>query len=76
MSAAIRTELEIVVQTERLARLLMKEFYGTVPTGPGVSMRSSTHPRAQHCWKVACDIQETLTGTDAENASAELGEPS
>lgn len=68
----VRSDLEIVLQTERLARMLMTQFYGSEPTGPEVAMRSSEHPRAKHCWKVACAIQELLTDTDTENSVAEL----
>lgn len=74
MSTPARSELEIVVQTERLARLLMLEFYKRRADGPNLATRSSADPRARHCWNVACRIQEELTATDAENAVAELGD--
>lgn len=67
-----RSELEIVIQTERLARLLMLEFYGRIADGPGIATRSSADPRAQKCWRIACRIQEDLTDTDPENAAAEV----
>lgn len=67
-----RADLEIVVQTERLARLLMLEFYKRRADVPGIATRSSEDPRARHCWQVACLIQEELTATDPENSVAWL----
>lgn len=67
-----RTDFEIVIQTERLARLLMMEFHGREPVLPGNLCRGAKDPRARECWNAACAIQELLTDTDPENAIAEL----
>ncbi|MEO8298776.1 MAG: hypothetical protein ABI574_13315 [Burkholderiales bacterium] len=66
-----RTNAEIVAQTEWLAAYLMRETYQRVAFGE-VALRYSTNPRAQHCWRMACAIQEGLTATDPMNAVAEI----
>lgn len=66
-----RSPALIVDETERLAGLLASRFHGSKLTRG--TYRESTNPKAQKCWKVACEIQELLTQTDPENAVAELG---
>lgn len=66
-----RTEAQILAQTEELARLLMVEFYSR--EAPATLMfRNTDDPRGRHVWLMACRAQEILTGTDPENAAAEL----
>lgn len=59
-----RTDLEIVEQTNDLARL----FYRIHDRGGGVEkgyrFDLSEHPQEQQCWKMACVAQELLTETD------------
>lgn len=68
----LRSEQEIVDQTEKLAELFMTLFQQRVKEDSSTTMRGSSDMRAQHCWTVACRVQEMLTQTDPENAAAEL----
>ena len=68
----LRSEQEIVDQTEKLAELFMALFQQRVKEDSSTTMRGSSDMRAQHCWTVACRVQEMLTQTDPENAAAEL----
>jgi hypothetical protein len=63
-----RTDQKIVDQTEELAKAIARTegFSFTEPC------RESSNPRLQHFWKTACMAQEVLTGTDVENALANL----
>ena len=70
----MRTNQEIVDQTNDLARRMAEASGWVAPEGyrfwlPAVSF---TNPRPLLYWKLACIAQEELTGTDAENALAEL----
>ena len=67
----VRTDQQIVDQTEALAALLASAFRGYEATD-GATFRNTEHPKARQCWEVACQIQELLTDTDPENAAAEL----
>jgi len=66
---ATRSEREIVEQTEKLASML---FCFAFNSGLAGSYRNSENPRAQSCWRMACEIQAMLTDTDAENAAQEI----
>jgi hypothetical protein len=66
-----RSDALIVEQTERIAAILAKAFFGS-ELPPGANFRDSENLKAQACWRVAADIQEELTDTDVENALAEL----
>lgn len=66
-----RSDALIVEQTERIAAILAEAFFGS-ELPPGANFRDSENLKAQACWRVAADIQEELTGTDVENALAEL----
>lgn len=66
----VRSAQQIVDQTEELAALLMKEVYQR--HGEGIRFHESQNPRAQHVWRLACQIQELLTDTDPEDALMEL----
>lgn len=68
----VRTDAEIVQQTEDLAALLANKFFqSTLLNG---NFRDSVHPRGAACWAAACEVQELLTGTDVQNALANLEE--
>lgn len=63
----VRTDAEIVRQTEELARLLMLEVYSR-KTPEDLPFRNAEDPRGKHCWQLACLAQEILTATDPENS--------
>jgi len=67
-----RTDREIVDQTDELAGFLMRAFHRREKADPLSTFRGTQDTRAQHCWQIACQIQEMLTATDPENAVAEL----
>lgn len=67
-----RSDAEIASQTEELARYLLSWRWGQEPEQPDTQMRSSKNPRAQKSWQAACEIQELITATDAENAAVEV----
>lgn len=64
----IRSDAQIVEETERLARSLLSWRWGAMPEDSGAQMRHSGNTKAQNCWGVACRIQAMLTQTDVENA--------
>lgn len=68
---APRTDQEIIDQTEQLARTF-GEMAGYSLFEP---FQSSNNPRAADAWRKACVAQELLTGTDVENAIANLEPP-
>ena len=68
----LRTDAEIVEQTEALAKYLLDWKWGQEPEFPDLQMRHSTNHKAQVCWKAACEIQELITDTDVENAVSEV----
>ena len=68
----LRTDVEIVEQTEKLAGMLMRTIHRREKADDLSNFRASTDARAQHCWTFACEIQEMLTDTDPENAVAEI----
>lgn len=71
-AASTRTDAEIVEQTEELAAKLMSWRWGQQPEFAGMEFRNSDNTKAQGCWTAACKIQELITGTDVENAVAEV----
>lgn len=68
----VRSAQQIVDQTETLAAHLMKSVYQREPLSDGILLRDSECPRAQHVWRLACEIQGLLTDTDPEDALSEL----
>lgn len=70
----MRTNEEIVEQTEELAAKLMLWRWGQEAEGKDFEYRYSGNARAQGCWAAACKIQEMITGTDVQNAVAEVDE--
>lgn len=68
----VRSEQEIVDQTEELAAMLMSWSFNHEAADPSTKMRESNHPFAERSWEMACRVQEFLTATDPENAVAEL----
>ncbi|WP_427183650.1 hypothetical protein ACL598_17750 [Bordetella bronchialis] len=67
----VRTDAQIVAQTEELARLLMLEVYSREAPAD-MLFRDAEDPRGRHVWQLACKAQEILTATDPENAVAAL----
>lgn len=68
-----RTASQIVQQTNELALLLMRRIYSREPAGAEApNLHDSKDPRGQHCWSVACEVQQLLTSTDPEDALSEL----
>jgi hypothetical protein len=66
-----RTDVQIVEQTEELARLLMLEFYSR--EAPAHTLfRNADDPRGRHAWIVASRAQEMLTNTAVENSVCEV----
>lgn len=74
LAAAGRSDLEIVEQTEELARFLLSWRWEQVPEDPQANMRDSINARAQASWHAACKIQELITATDVRNAIDNLDE--
>ena len=68
----LRSVSMINSQTEELAALLMKNLFQRESAEVGFLFRESQCPRAKHCWRLACEIQEMLTHTDPEDAVSEL----
>jgi hypothetical protein len=67
-----RTDREIVDQTDELAGFLMRAFHRREKADPLSTFRGTQDTRAQHCWQIACQIQEMLTDTDPMNAVANV----
>lgn len=67
----MRTDQEIVDQTEVLAKFLLEWRFGYEPENDS-PIRNATHPKAQAAWNAACIIQEMLTATDPENSVVEV----
>lgn len=71
---ATRTDLEIVEQTNTLAR----EFYSMLGYTVTVEHkfydvdRPNYHPQEALCWSMACHAQRELTSTDPDDALANL----
>lgn len=62
----MRTDREIVEQTNVLARQLYRLRGYVVPEG--YRFDQSTHPHAQEAWAGACAAQLLLTATDPDDA--------
>lgn len=68
----MRTDQDIVDRTEALAAALNDwRWGGRLESG---TYRDSCSLKAQACWQMAAMAQEILTGTDPENAVANLAE--
>ncbi|WP_130355661.1 hypothetical protein [Pigmentiphaga kullae] len=70
----VRSAGTIISQTEELAAVLMKNIFQREAAEAGFLFHESECPRAKHCWRLACEIQEMLTDTDPDDALSELGE--
>lgn len=66
----MRTDEEIVRQTNELAREMYKIRGYEVPTDCKFYEfdRKNYHPHEQECWNMACAAQEIITGTDPNDA--------
>ncbi|MDF8362048.1 MULTISPECIES: hypothetical protein [Achromobacter] len=73
-SVPVRSAKQIVDQTEELAAELARTFYGREVAVDGFKFHLSADPRAQVCWRAACEAQQRLTNTDPEDALSELDE--
>ena len=65
-----RTELEIVNQTNDLARIILTQNGYDVPKGHKFS--DDANPRSKSSWQRACEIMEHMTATDPNDALANL----
>lgn len=70
LSRSIRTDQEIVDQTNELARQLAGQMAYEMPAG--YKFHQSRHPRAICFWRMACMAQELLTDTDPMDALSAL----
>lgn len=62
----MRTDQEIIQQTNELARILYR-LRGYV-VNEGYRFDKATHPHEVEAWQGACEAQILLTGTDPNNA--------
>ena len=70
ISRVIRTDQEIVDQTNDLARQFALQMEYDMPEG--YKFYESKHPRAICFWRMACKAQEWLTDTDPMDALSAL----
>lgn len=66
----MRSDKEIVDQTNELARLLYA--IRGYESEKGYRFDAATHPHEVEAWEGACAAQLLLTGTDPDNALANL----
>ncbi len=71
---AARTAKEIVDQTIDIAAIIYRSRGYQTP--PGFKFWESNHPHELAAWDAACQIQELMTNTDAEDALSELEDDS
>lgn len=65
----MRTDREIVDQTNEIARIIYASRGYVVPEGTEFHTETTNrHPYESDCWHAACDIQDLMTGTDVESA--------
>lgn len=62
----MRTDQEVIEQTNELARRLYALYGYEVPAGYRFDM--ATHPMEVACWQGACEAQRMLTQTDPGDA--------
>lgn len=69
-----RTDLEIVKQTNAMAREFYRMLGYTVPVAHRFyeTDRANYHPQEALCWAMACHAQRELTSTDPDDALANL----
>lgn len=65
-----RTSQEIVDQTLEIARIIYRHRGYVVPEG--FKFYESKHPHELQAWSAACEIQEMMTGSDAEDALSDI----
>lgn len=65
-----KSNIEIFEETQELA----DAFYAShgYISRPGFRYDQSSHPQERFMWALACQAQELLCGTDAQNALDEL----
>jgi hypothetical protein len=67
----MRTDKQIVMETNELARYLLGELVGTGYQAPdGFTFWNAEDPRAQKAWLSACHVMEMTTKTEVEQALA------
>ena len=74
MTKKIRTDREIVDQTNDMARVFYEMLGYMVPSGHRFYEldRVNYHPQESLCWAMACLAHKELTGTDPYDAVANL----
>ncbi len=65
-----RTARQIVDQTLEIARIIYSHRGYVV--AEGFKFYESLHPHEYEAWNAACEIQEFMTGTDAEDALSDI----
>lgn len=64
----MRSDLEIIEQTNELARRFYRLHDRGGSVEKGYRFDLSEHPHEQQCWEMACVAQELLTETDVQVA--------
>lgn len=70
----MRSDLEILEQTNELARQIYRLHDRGGSVEKGYRFDKSEHPQEAQCWQMACVAQELLTDADVENAIENLEE--
>ena len=68
----MRTDMEIVKQTNLLAKKICEAVKGYDAEKLPHKMYQSSNKIAQDCWRAACIAQMMLTETDPEDALSEM----
>ena len=68
----MRTDMEIVSQTNLLAKKICEAVRGYDAEKLPEKMYQSSNKIAQDCWHAACIAQRMLTETDPEDALSEV----
>ena len=73
--AKMRTDQEIVDQTNSIARIIYANRGYKVPDSYEFHTETiNRHPHERECWAAACEIQILMTDTDPEDAVRNLEE--
>ena len=64
----MRTDQEIIDQTNAIARIIYKGMGYQTPKGTEFHTEAvNRHPHERSCWNSACEIQELMTDTEVQN---------
>ena len=71
----MRTDQQIIDQTNEMARIIYYHMGYSVPAGTEFhSETTNRHPHERNCWDAACEIQMLLTNTDPNDAVENLAD--